>query len=59
MSTAIAMVILRRKDLYFTAAPRKYFCDFEDTKVTLWTFGLPMVIASIPSILFACKGDFE
>jgi hypothetical protein len=27
--------------------------------LTLLTFGLPMIMASIPSILFACKSDFE
>ncbi|KAG0073817.1 hypothetical protein BGZ90_011268 [Linnemannia elongata] len=53
LTTATAMIILRRKDPNFTAVPRKYFCDFEDLRVALWTFGVPMLLTAVPSVLFA------
>ncbi|KAF9546703.1 hypothetical protein EC957_009463 [Mortierella hygrophila] len=37
----------------FTAAPQKYFCDFGDLRVALWTFGVPMLLIAVPSVLFA------
>ncbi|KAG9071080.1 hypothetical protein KI688_008623 [Linnemannia hyalina] len=56
LTTATAMIILRHKSHNFTAAPRKYFCDFEDLRVALWTFGVPMLLTAVPSVLFASFG---
>ncbi|KAF9139811.1 hypothetical protein BGX30_007452 [Mortierella sp. GBA39] len=47
------MIILRHKSHNFTAAPRKYFCDIVDLRVALWTFGVPMLLTAVPSVLLA------
>jgi hypothetical protein len=55
IATSTAL-ILRRNEAHFSAVPRKYFCDFDDTMVTRWTYGVPMFLAALPSVLFACEG---
>ncbi|KAK3846141.1 MAG: hypothetical protein J3R72DRAFT_486886 [Linnemannia gamsii] len=53
VTTATALLILHHIDTNFTAMPRKYFCEFGAIIVTRWTYGLPMLLAALPSVLFA------
>ncbi|KAF9127803.1 hypothetical protein BGW39_005622 [Mortierella sp. 14UC] len=53
ITTSTALLILHHEDVHFTAVPRKYFCDFDNTLVTRWTCGVPMFLAALPSVLLA------
>ncbi|KAF9934118.1 hypothetical protein FBU30_003399 [Linnemannia zychae] len=44
-------VILLRNDPYFSAYPRKYYCDLGGSYVTRWTFAVPMLITALVGIL--------
>jgi hypothetical protein len=53
--TAIACILLRNED-YLNAYPRQYYCDLQDTDVTLGTFVIPIMVVAIPGIVWTSKG---
>ncbi|KAG0011059.1 hypothetical protein BGZ81_002410 [Podila clonocystis] len=54
ITTSIAMILLRNEP-YFSAYPRRYFCDFKESYVTMGTFAIPMILCAVPGILLTCK----
>lgn len=54
ITTSIALILLRNEP-YFSAYPRRYFCDFKESYVTMGTFAIPMTLGAVPGILLACK----
>ncbi|KAF9942479.1 hypothetical protein BGZ67_001461 [Mortierella alpina] len=51
-ATAIAVVLLRNRP-YFATYTRKYYCDLEESYITLGTVAIPMLLAAMPGIYFA------
>lgn len=54
VTVAITMILLKDKP-YWTAYPRQYYCSFQETNVTLATFGVPMLIGALFGIVFTRK----
>ncbi|KAG0026044.1 hypothetical protein BGZ82_009681 [Podila clonocystis] len=54
ITTSIALILLRNEP-YFSAYPRRYFCDFKESYVTIGTFAIPMTLCAVPGILLTCK----
>ncbi|KAF9287753.1 hypothetical protein BGZ68_001298 [Mortierella alpina] len=51
-ATAIAVILLRNQ-LYFATYTRSYYCDLEESYITLGTFAIPMLLVAMPGIYFA------
>ncbi|KAG0241198.1 hypothetical protein BGW41_006191 [Actinomortierella wolfii] len=51
-TTALAC-ILQRDQPYLTSRPRKFYCEMADTPVTAGTFALPLLLASVPGMVFS------
>ncbi|KAG0085489.1 hypothetical protein BGZ93_006021 [Podila epicladia] len=53
-TTSIAMILLRNEP-HFSAYPRRYYCDFKESYVTVGTFAIPMTLWAIPGILLTLR----
>ncbi|KAF9298475.1 hypothetical protein BGZ74_009370 [Mortierella antarctica] len=54
ITTSIALILLHNEP-YFSAYPRRYYCDFKESHVTIGTFAIPMTLWAVPGILLTCK----
>ncbi|KAF9428902.1 hypothetical protein BGZ94_000563 [Podila epigama] len=50
IATSIALILLRNQP-FFSSYPRRFFCDFKESFVTLGTFVIPLTIGALPGIV--------